>query len=75
MHIRVKNVAIVLASKDNKKYCFLTEKGDAIVPPLLCMNQEYISAVKSERLPFFWVYIDNIYGLRLKGQTNILSQN
>jgi hypothetical protein len=32
-----------------KKYSFLTEKGDAIVPPLLCMNQEYISALKSER--------------------------
>jgi hypothetical protein len=28
------------------------------------MNQEYISALKSERLPLFLVYIDNIYGLR-----------
>ena len=29
-------------------------KGYAIVPPLLCMNQEYISDLKSERLPLFW---------------------
>jgi hypothetical protein len=29
-------------------------KGYAIVPPLLCMNQEYISALKSERLPLCW---------------------
>ena len=34
--------------------CFLTEKkGDAIVPPLLSMNQLYISALKSEHLPLF----------------------
>jgi hypothetical protein len=57
------------------KYCFLTEKGDAIMPPLLCMNQEYISTLKSERLPFFGIYIDDIYSLHLKGQTQILSQN
>ena len=29
-------------------------KRYAIVPPLLCMNQEYISALKSERLPLCW---------------------
>jgi hypothetical protein len=45
------------------------------MPPLLCMNREYISALKSERLRFFFVYIDNIYSLHLKGQTQILSQN
>ena len=32
-------------------FCFLTEKKDAIVPPLLSMNQDDISALKSERLP------------------------
>ena len=37
-----------------EKYCFRQKKGDAIVPPLLCMNQEYISALKSEWLPLFW---------------------
>jgi hypothetical protein len=45
------------------------------MPPLLCMNREYISALKSERLRVFFVYIDNIYSLHLKGQTQILSQN
>jgi hypothetical protein len=33
---------------------FWQKKWDAIVPPLLCMNQEYISTLKSERLPLFW---------------------
>ena len=28
-------------------------KGYALVPPLLCMNQEYISDLKSERLLLF----------------------
>jgi hypothetical protein len=69
-YIGIKMLAIVLASKDNTmakhriylrannvskvKNTVLTEKGDAIMPPLLCMNQEYISTVKSERLPLFW---------------------
>ena len=29
-------------------------KGYAIVPRRLCMNQEYIYDLKSERLPLFW---------------------
>jgi hypothetical protein len=29
-------------------------KGCTIVPPLLCMNQKYISDLKSERLPLCW---------------------
>jgi hypothetical protein len=52
---------------------FCQKKKDVIVPPHLCMNQDYISALKSERLPLFLVCIDNIYGLHLKGQTLILS--
>jgi hypothetical protein len=38
------------------------------------MNQEYISALKSERLSLLLVYIDNIYGLHLEGKTQILGQ-
>ena len=33
---------------------FGVQMWDAIMQPLLCMNQEYISALKSERLPLFW---------------------
>ena len=56
-------------------FCFLTEKVDAIAPYLLCINQLYISALKSERLPLFVVYIDTIYGIHLKEQIQIVSQN
>jgi hypothetical protein len=42
-------VGLIMFSKQT-----ITEKKVAIVPPLLCMNQYYISALKSERLPLFW---------------------
>ena len=40
--------------RTNNVFKAKTYKGHAIVPPLLCMNQEYISALKSERLPLCW---------------------
>jgi hypothetical protein len=47
-----------------KSTCILRyELRDAMVPPLLCINQEYISALNSERLPLFLVYIDNKHKL------------
>ena len=55
-------------------YCFLTEKNwDHRVTSHL-YEPEYISALKSERLPFL-VYIDNSYGIHLKGKTKMLCQN
>ena len=73
-HREVNWVGLIMLSKQ-RITVFCQKKKDVIVPPHLCMNQDYISALKSERLPLFLVCIDNIYGLHLKGQTLILSQN
>ena len=46
---------IIMISKQNITV-FWGKKWDAIVPPLLYMNQEYITALKSERLPLFGIH-------------------
>jgi hypothetical protein len=61
MYIRVNNLAIVLASKDNTMATFVWTKSTS---SLWNLNGYLLL-----------VYIDNIYGLHLKGQTQILSQN
>ena len=47
-HREVRWEGLIMCSKQKHT------KGYAIVPRLLCMNKEYISDLKSERLPLFW---------------------